>query len=37
MIPGTKRSGPRSVEWVGEDMVSIYRAWRALVTLAGAP
>jgi D-aminopeptidase len=37
MIPGTKRTGPRSVEWVGEDMVSIYRTWRALVTLAGAP
>jgi len=37
LMPGAKRTGPRSVEWVGEDMVSMYRTWRALVTLAGAP
>ena len=37
LMPGAKRTSPRSVEWVGEDMVSMYRTWRALVTLAGAP
>jgi D-amino peptidase len=37
LMPGAKRTGPRSVEWTGEDMVSAYRAWRALVYLAGNP
>jgi D-amino peptidase len=37
LMPGAKRTGPRSLEWVGEDMVSVYRAWRALTMLAGNP
>jgi D-amino peptidase len=37
LMPGAKRIGPRSVEWTGNDMVTAYRAWRALVYLAGSP
>ncbi len=37
LMPGAKRTGARSVEWVGEDMVSVYRTWRAFVYLAGSP
>ena len=37
LMPGAKRTGARVVEWTGEDMVSAYRAWRALVYLAGNP
>ena len=37
LMPGAKRTGPRSVEWVGEDMVSVYRTWRAFTLLAGNP
>ena len=37
LMPGAKRIGPRSVEWVGEDMVSVYRTWRAFTLLAGNP
>jgi len=37
LMPGAKRTGPRSVEWVGEDMVSVYRTWRAFTMLAGNP
>jgi len=37
LMPGAKRTGARSVEWTGEDMVSVYRTWRAFVYLAGSP
>jgi D-amino peptidase len=37
LMPGAKRTGARSVEWTGDDMVSIYRTWRAFVYLAGSP
>ncbi len=37
LMPGAKRTGPRSVEWVGEDMVSVYRTWRAFIYVAGSP
>jgi len=37
LMPGAKRTGARSVEWVGEDMASVYRTWRAFVYLAGSP
>jgi len=37
LLPGAKRTGPRSIEWVGQDMVAVYRTWRALTTLAGNP
>ena len=37
LMPGAKRTGPRSIEWVGEDMVSVYRTWRAFTLLAGNP
>jgi len=37
LMPGAKRTGARSVEWAGEDMVSVYRTWRAFVYLAGSP
>jgi D-amino peptidase len=37
LMPGAKRTGPRSIEWVGEDMVSVYRTWRAFTMLAGNP
>ena len=37
LMPGAKRTGARSVEWVGEDMPSVYRTWRAFVYLAGSP
>jgi D-amino peptidase len=37
LMPGAQRTGPRSVKWVGEDMVSVYRTWRAFIYLAGSP
>jgi len=37
LMPGARRTGSRSVEWVGENMVSIYRTWRAFIYLAGNP
>jgi len=37
LLPGAKRTGPRSIEWVGQDMAAVYRTWRALTTLAGNP
>lgn len=37
LMPGAKRTGPRSIEWVGQDMVSVYRTWRAFTLLAGNP
>ena len=37
LLPGAKRTGPRSIEWVGQDMVAVYRTWRAITTLAGNP
>lgn len=33
LIPGARQSGPRTVEWTGEDMTVIYRTWRALTGL----
>lgn len=35
LIPGVQRVDGRRVEWTGEDMPTVYRIWRALVTLAG--
>ena len=37
LMPGAKHTGARSVEWVGEDMATVYRTWRAFVYLAGSP
>ncbi len=37
LLPGARRTGPRSVEWIGQDIIAVYRAWRALTTLAGNP
>ena len=37
LMPDAKRTGARSVEWVGEDMPSVYRTWRAFAYLAGPP
>jgi D-amino peptidase len=37
LMPGARRTGPRSIEWEGSDMVSVYRTWRAFVYLAGSP
>jgi len=37
LMPGVRRTGARSLEWEGPDMVSAYRAWCALVSLAGKP
>jgi D-amino peptidase len=37
LMPGARRTGPRSIEWIGQDMVAVYRAWRVLTTLAGNP
>jgi D-amino peptidase len=37
LVPGAKRTGPRSIEWVGQDMAAVYRTWRAITTLAGNP
>jgi D-amino peptidase len=35
LAPGVERTNGRRVEWTGDDMPAVYRAWRALVTLAG--
>ncbi len=37
LMPGAKRTGARSIEWVGDDMPSVYRTWRAFAYLAGNP
>jgi len=36
LLPGSRRVDGRTVEWRGDDMPTVYRAWRAMVTLAGA-
>jgi D-amino peptidase len=36
LMPGARRTGVRSVEWMGDDMPSVYRTWRAFVYLAGS-
>jgi D-amino peptidase len=36
LMPGARRTGPRSIEWTGDDMPSVYRTWRAFVYLAGS-
>lgn len=33
LVPGARRSGPRSIEWTGDDMVAMYRTWRAVTNL----
>ncbi len=33
LIPGARRSGPRVLEWTGNDMVAIYQTWRAMTNL----
>jgi len=33
LIPGACRSSPRTVEWIGDDMVMTYRTWRAITGL----
>lgn len=35
LMPGVRRTGARSIEWTGDDMAAAYRAWRALIYLAG--
>lgn len=35
LAPGSARSGPRSIEFSHSDYREIYRAWRAMYTLAG--
>lgn len=33
LIPGARRAAPRCVEWTGDDMIAVYRTWRALTNL----
>ncbi len=35
LLPGTRRTAPRTVEWTGPDMVAAYRVWRAFTYLGG--
>ena len=35
-VPGSKRSGGGAIEWTGNDMVSVYHAFRAIAGLAGS-
>jgi D-amino peptidase len=35
LAPGVERTSGRRVEWTGDDVPTVYRTWRALVTLAG--
>jgi D-amino peptidase len=34
LAPSVQRTSGRRAEWTGDDMPAVYRAWRALVTLA---
>jgi D-amino peptidase len=36
LIPGSRRVDGRTVEWVGEDMPAVYKAFEAMAGLAGA-
>ena len=36
LIPGSRRADGRTVEWVGEDMPAVYKAFEAMAGLAGA-
>jgi D-amino peptidase len=35
LVPGSRRSGGRTVEYVHDEYVEVFRAWRALYNLAG--
>jgi D-amino peptidase len=36
LVPGSRRVGGRTIEWVGDDMPAVYRVFRAMATLAWA-
>jgi D-aminopeptidase len=36
LIPGSRRADGRTVEWVGDDMPAVYKAFEAMTALAGA-
>jgi len=36
LLPGARRTGALTIEWTGEDMAAVYRAWRATSYLAGS-
>jgi D-aminopeptidase len=35
LVPGSVRTGGRSIEYVHDDYTEVFRAWRALYNLAG--
>ena len=36
LVPGSRRVGGRTIEWVGDDMVAVYKVFRAMTTLSWA-
>lgn len=34
LVPGSRRTGPRTVEYTGDDYRQVFRAWRAMYNLA---
>lgn len=36
LVPGSRRADGRTVEWVGDDMPAVYKAFEAMTGLAGA-
>ena len=35
LLPGARRTGPRRIEYAADDYPTIFRAFRAMVVLAG--
>jgi D-amino peptidase len=36
LVPGSQRVDGRTIEWIGDDMPTVYKVFRAMTTLAGA-